>query len=311
MKKVTLLGFSLLCCLVMSAQTVMNTGYLQVTLNKNILKSEDDSSGVCTLDSTNGPIYMHSGAGYKSSTSLWDAVVGNWGLADGIGAMTTLSDTTFTICLDLTLTASNYYSNPNTANADSGVMPVGSDIFNIGVVFRAASGFPTGTGGQVGLDNNLKGAGPTIDARGQCADIWLIGVNSDSVGDNVQPINVTEEDFVTSIPAVTATWVTGCTANGVKDISSQLFDDIRVSPNPFRESVTVQFNMIADATKVQAQVYDVMGQKVADFSANVKNGYNSITWDGAGPDGRTLPGGTYLLKVSNGSDTKTTKLIKL
>jgi hypothetical protein len=309
MKKIKLLLACLICYLGMSAQTVLNTGYLQITLNRSVLVQEG-GGGVCTLTAAGDTIYVHSGAGYKTVTSVWDAVVGRWGLADGIGAMTTtISDSIYTICMDLTPTATNYFSVVATADLDSGPMPIGDNIYNIGVVFRNAT-FPIGSNGMPILDNNLKGAGPTIDTRNQCEDIWLLGVNSDSIGNMVQPIVVQGENG-DPIPAVTPTWVSGCITNGVNNISNQLIDYIRVSPNPFREYVTVDFNMIPDVTKVQAQVYDVLGRKVADFSNNIRAGYNSFTWDGAGADGISLPTGTYLLKITNGTEVRTAKLIKI
>ena len=304
MKKLQLLVLSLICCIGLSAQTVLNTGYLQITLDRSSL---EQNGGVCKLDSAGDSIYIHSGAGYKGITSLWDAVVGRWGLADGIGAMTTANDTVYTICMDLTPTATNYYSVVATADVDSGPMPIGSVIYNIGCVFRWAGPWPIVNGHPV-LNNNWKGAGPTIDTRNQCADIWLLGVNSDSIGYQTQPIVVQDEEGA-PIPYVTPTWVNSCGTTGVKNISNQLFDYIKVSPNPFVDNVTVEFNMIPDVTKVQAQVCDVMGRRVADFSPHVRSGYNRFTWD-PGAEGMLLPAGTYLLKVTNGSEVRTAKLIK-
>ena len=305
MKKLQLLVLSLICCIGLSAQTVLNTGYLQITLDRSSL---EQNGGVCKLDSAGDSIYVHSGAGYKGITSLWDAVVGRWGLADGIGAMTTTNDTVYTICMDLTPTATNYYSVVATADVDSGPMPIGSVIYNIGCVFRWAGPWPI-VNGHPTLNNNWKGAGPTIDTRNQCADIWLLGVNSDSIGYQTQPIVVQDEEGA-PIPYVTPTWVNSCGTTGVKNISNQLFDYIKVSPNPFVDNLTIEFNMIPDVTKVQAQVYDVMGRKVADFTPYIKSGYNRFTWD-PGAEGMLLPTGTYLLKVTNGSEVRTAKLIKL
>lgn len=292
MKKIKLLAACMICALCISAQSY--PGYLQITLHKNLLL------GACNLnEDTNHVVYIHSGAGYKSQTSLWDCVVGNWGKADGIGKMTTVDDTTYTICMDLTQTSSNYYSNVNTANADSGVMPVGSTIYNIGCVFRAEGPFPLNAQGQPVLNLALKGA-----ANDNCSDIWLIGVNTGS-------ISIVEQfDGSTPVTSVEAAYVNGC-ASGVHDISDQLISDIIVSPNPFKDKVTVQFNMVPDLTKVRAQVYDVLGKVVADFTPGIKGGYKYFSWDGAGADGVSLPAGTYLLKVTNGSQVQTKKLVKL
>jgi flagellar hook assembly protein FlgD len=69
--------------------------------------------------------------------------------------------------------------------------------------------------------------------------------------------------------------------------------------------------MIPGVTKVQAQVYDVLGRKVADFTPNIKSGYNNYVWNGTGDDGIDLPTGTYLFKITNGTEVRTAKLIKL
>ena len=276
----------MITCVAMSAQSY--PGNLQITLNKSLLL------GSCNLSQdTDHVVYIHSGAGYKINTSLWDAVVGNWGKADGIGRMTTVDDTTYTICMDLTQTASNYYSNINTANADSGILPVGRMIFNIGCVFRDQGPFPLNSQGQPVLNLSLKGA-----ANDNCSDIWLEGVNTGQ-------ITIVEQfDGATAVPAVTAAFVTSCPTTGVQDISSQLINDIIVSPNPFRDKVNIQFNMVQDLTRVQAQVYDVLGRKVADFTPGISSGYNYFSWDGAGVDGISLPTGTYLLKVTNGTQVQ-------
>lgn len=291
MKKIRLLAACMFLCLCMSAQT----NYLQITLYKNLLL------GSCNLSQdTDNIVYMHSGAGYKSTTSLWDCVVGNWGKADGVGEMTTINDTTYQICLDISKSSTNYYSNPNTANADSGIMPFDSTIYNIGCVFRDAGPFPLNAQGQPVLNLSLKGA-----ANDNCSDIWLIGVNTGS-------ISIVEQfDGATPVLSVAATFVNSCPTAGVHDISNQLIDYIKVSPNPFTDKVTIQFNMIPDVMKVTAQVYDVMGRKVADFTPGITSGFNYFSWDGHDMNDVALPAGTYLLKVSNGSQVQTAKLVKL
>lgn len=292
MRKIQLLTVSMFLCLCMSAQT----DYLQITLHKNLLL------GACNLSGdTDHIVYIHSGAGYKSVSSLWDCVVGNWGLADGIGQMTTIDDTTYRICMDISKTSSNYYSNVNTANADSGIMPVGSTIYNIGCVFRDKGPFPLNSQGQPVLNLALKGA----SSDNTCSDIWLIGVNTPTIS------IVEQSDGSTPVDAVNADFVSSCPTTGVHDISGQIIDHIKVGPNPFRDLVTIEFNMLPGATRVTAQVYDVMGRKVADFTPGITSGYNDFTWDGTDMNNESLQPGMYLLKVSNGSQVQTAKLIKL
>jgi hypothetical protein len=307
MKKVSFIMVCLMICsLAASAQTVLNTGYLEITLYRNQLL------GSCNLDSAPSNVYVHAGAG-KSLTTNWDVVIGNWGIPDGEGEMVGSGDSVAQICMDLSHTTSNYFGGVVHPTDSGAVLPT-DNIINMGLVFRAPNGFPVLPGGQFGLDANLKGG---YDE--QCSDFWLLGVHTDSIGMQMQPIFVTEsyDGGLTLAAAVAVTWVTqgNCNTingtNGIQSISAQSISDIHVSPNPFHESVNITFNMLPDAGNVVAQVYDVMGRKVADFSSSVKTGYNNITWNGAGTDGKALPSGTYLLQVTNGTERQTSKLIKL
>jgi hypothetical protein len=292
MKKIKFLVACMMCSLFVSAQT---TNYFTITLHKNILL------GACNLSQdTQNVVYMHSGAGYKGITSLWDCVVGNWGKKDGVGRMTTIDDTTYMSCIDISKTASNYYSNTATANVDSGIMPIGDTIHNIGCVFRDPGPFPFNSQGQPVLNVNLKGA-----SDDNCSDVWILDLPSGS------PSVVEQFDGSTPVNSVTVAFVASCpTATGVHDISDQLINDIIVSPNPFTDKINIQFNMVPDFTKVKAQVYDVMGKKVADFSPGITGGYNYFSWDGSGAGDIALPAGTYLLKVTNGTQILTKKLVK-
>jgi flagellar hook assembly protein FlgD len=63
-----------------------------------------------------------------------------------------------------------------------------------------------------------------------------------------------------------------------------------------RDQVDISFNMVPDVTAVHAEVYDIMGKVVANFTPSIGGGYNSFVWDATGKDGRELAAGTYVLK---------------
>lgn len=67
-------------------------------------------------------MYMHSGAGTSGPTAAWEAVVGNWGLDDGVGQMTNAGTDMWEITIDLF----NYY----------GLDPQNDVIYGIALNFR-------------------------------------------------------------------------------------------------------------------------------------------------------------------------------
>jgi hypothetical protein len=293
MKKLHFLVACLICSLALSAQT--NTGFLQVTLHKNLLPA------VCNLSNDTNGVYIHSGLGYTSNTAAWEAVVGHWGMHDGVGAMTKVDSNTYTMCMNVR----DYYT--NLANPDSmhggvgiGPFPAGGTAYNIGCVFRVAGPCPLDGQGkpQCGFQGGI-GKDPS------CKDIFINDLTLTQPGSPYVTDQVGDP-----YDAVEAAYVANCGTTGAQDISYQFIKDIKVFPNPFKDQVDISFNMMPDVTAVHAEVYDIMGKKVADFTPSVGGGYNAFTWDATGTDGRELAMGTYLLKVSNGTEIRTQKLIK-
>jgi hypothetical protein len=295
MKKLHFIVACVVCSLSLSAQT--NTGLLQITLHKNLLPA------VCNLSNDSNGVYLHSGLGYTSSTAAWEAIVGNWGLKDGIGAMTHVDDSTYTLCMNIV----SYYTtlaSPDSLQGGQGLgpLPAGGTPYNIGLVFRVAGPCPPDVNGkpQCGFAGGI-GKDPN------CDDIFIEDLPMSQGAGSPYVVDYTGDPY----NAVEVAYVASCaTTAGVQDISYQLIHDIKVSPNPFSDQVTIAFNMVPDATPVHAEIYDVMGRMVADLSKSIGGGYNTITWNATGLDGRELAIGTYMLKVSNGTQTLTKKLIK-
>jgi hypothetical protein len=291
MKKFLITAICFVCCGIASAQT--NTGNLKITLHK------DQLTGFCNLGNDSTGVYMHSGAGYTSSTAAWEAIVGNWGIRDGIGQMTMVDANTYTICINL----KNYYmgAKPDSLHGGEGLgpLPANGTVYNIGCVFREAG--PCQLNSQ-GKPQCIEGKDPN------CKDIFITNLPLDqSLGGVISVTDQIGDDF----PAVTAEYVAACGTTGVShDISSQLLKEIKAYPNPFSGSLNVEFNMIPGVTEVRAQIYDVMGRNIADFSPALRGGYNAFTWDGTGHDGQPIEKGIYIVKVTNGTDIQTKTIIK-
>jgi flagellar hook assembly protein FlgD len=61
---------------------------------------------------------------------------------------------------------------------------------------------------------------------------------------------------------------------------------------------------------VQAAVYDINGQKVAQLLNRVLSpGRHEIVWDGSSSEGEQLPAGVYFLRIETESAARTAKML--
>lgn len=80
-------------------------------------------------------------------------------------------------------------------------------------------------------------------------------------------------------------------------------------PNPFNPATELRFELSRPgATRVE--LYDLRGHRVRQLVAgNLASGWHTVRWDGRDDAGQALPSGTYLARVSNGSQQATAKLV--
>ncbi len=89
---------------------------------------------------------------------------------------------------------------------------------------------------------------------------------------------------------------------------------IRISPNPFRNKVNIEFSIPRSMKSLKAEVYDLSGRLVKDFSLGTSQSstFAEVLWDGKDMMGRDLPSGIYFLNVKSGNQLiKREKLIML
>jgi hypothetical protein len=137
------------------------------------------------------------------------------------------------------------------------------------------SGVPRGSGQRMGIDRDRDG--------------YLDGDELDAHSDPGDPA---------STPANVGVATGGATVEGLR----------RVSPNPFRGSVDVEFTL-ARGGAVELGVYDLLGREVralvrgTSFPAGVRH----ATWDGRDGRGRATGAGVYFvrLRTATGSWTRT------
>ncbi|MFO8145625.1 MAG: endonuclease, partial [Candidatus Syntrophosphaera sp.] len=71
----------------------------------------------------------------------------------------------------------------------------------------------------------------------------------------------------------------------------------KIYPNPFKGSTTLSVKSL-ESLLADVCVYNARGQKVTAWKRAVNPGDNQISWDGKNIDGKRLPAGIYLIRVS-------------
>lgn len=163
MKKILLLG---ILAMALGVVTTAQTIQLKITLNAAQLSNPD-----CWLNQgvvNNNKVYLHSGLCTSDSAkcfdsicaggsgSPWEHVIGNWGLDDGVGLMTSEGNNRWSI----TMVPTVFYNQP------------GATPYTIGLVFRNDDGTYTGK------DES-------------CSDIFIKGINTS----NPQVVNCANQAF--------------------------------------------------------------------------------------------------------------------
>jgi hypothetical protein len=82
-------------------------------------------------------------------------------------------------------------------------------------------------------------------------------------------------------------------------------------PNPFNPATTLRYDLPKGAT-VHLMVYDLQGRTIADLVDDyVESGYHEIKWDGRAADGRSLPSGIYIARLTAPGYSKCIKMVLL
>ena len=80
-------------------------------------------------------------------------------------------------------------------------------------------------------------------------------------------------------------------------------------PNPALNATTIKFTL-PSRTAVEMAVYDLTGRRVATAYRGVKDaGVNEIKYNLVADDGRALPAGVYLYRLTAGTDVATKKMV--
>ena len=70
-------------------------------------------------------------------------------------------------------------------------------------------------------------------------------------------------------------------------------------PNPFNPSTEISFELSQDYKTVELTVFSMVGQSVYEVSMeDMVAGFHRVTWSGSSLDGKLVPSGLYLYRIS-------------
>lgn len=108
-------------------------------------------------------------------------------------------------------------------------------------------------------------------------------------------------------PLVRTIPVVGRRAPGLAERESPAPSALHVSlaPSPFREQLRIQWSR-AQSAPTRVGIYDIAGRRVRELT-----GQAEVTWDGHDLSGEGVAAGTYFVRVSDGVQTATRRVVKL
>ncbi len=80
-------------------------------------------------------------------------------------------------------------------------------------------------------------------------------------------------------------------------------------PNPFNPSTTINYSIGSDSY-VKIEIFDISGKLISTLQNNFQTkGWHSVVWNGNDKQGKSVPAGIYLGKLTSGNKIRTIKLM--
>jgi hypothetical protein len=93
-------------------------------------------------------------------------------------------------------------------------------------------------------------------------------------------------------------------------ISVSNFESIRAYPNPFRENITIRYEVDRDES-IQIGIYNLLGQQIKQISKGRQaTGSYTFAWNGDDRSGNTVPAGMYYIIFVIGEERQVLKIMK-
>ena len=97
------------------------------------------------------------------------------------------------------------------------------------------------------------------------------------------------------------------TGNAVIDLEEAGTLQLKVYPNPFSETLTIEFEL-SQNEEVEIAVFDISGRLIRKFDQMGIRGVNHTTWNGTDQYGNKVITGLYFVHFTNGEGVKVEKV---
>jgi hypothetical protein len=92
--------------------------------------------------------------------------------------------------------------------------------------------------------------------------------------------------------------------------NKELNSEIKIFPNPFSESTSINFNLNQTAF-VSLYIYDMQGKVIQKMlTENLNSGAQNFEWDGNNSEGKSVPAGIYFYSILINGEPYSGKLVK-
>ncbi|HLE55873.1 MAG TPA: FlgD immunoglobulin-like domain containing protein, partial [Rhodothermia bacterium] len=82
-------------------------------------------------------------------------------------------------------------------------------------------------------------------------------------------------------------------------------------PNPFNPTTSIAFSIPVES-QVEVVIYNTMGQVISRLASGIlAAGSHSLSWSGTDDQGRAVPSGTYLYRLTAGDFVQTRSMLLL
>jgi hypothetical protein len=89
--------------------------------------------------------------------------------------------------------------------------------------------------------------------------------------------------------------------------------NIGVSPNPFRYSTDIRYQITDNRQKCELKIYDITGRLVTNLSEQISviGDQSSVKWDGTDNQGNRLPAGVYFVRIRSSGGEQSVPVVLL
>lgn len=196
------------------------------------------------------------------------------------------------------------------------VSNVAGKPINIRVEITDRSGLPTGWDTQICFFQNCFPPGSKAHegsmATGYKEELDITFITNETPGTGTVKVLVTNLDDANDKAELTFTATTGQTSAAPIPFAA----DLNLSqnyPNPFsltKNTATTITYRLTEAGSVMLKVYNLLGKEVRTLVDETRPfGKSSVSWDGRDNNGRPVPAGIYVYKLSTKSQTLSRRMM--